>query len=51
MPSDVAQASELHANVSLAMSYTLHGLPSEVQDSLVPYQHIGSDLMMMMIFI
>ena len=41
---DVAKASKCDRIISLAMSYTLNGWPSQVQDDLVPFLRIKNDL-------
>ncbi|XP_065188042.1 uncharacterized protein K02A2.6-like [Sycon ciliatum] len=42
--SDVAKASKYDSDISLVMSYTLHGWPATVPDRLVPYSRIRNDL-------
>ena len=40
----VANGSKLDPDVSLATSYTLHGWPDHVKESLTPFTHVRSDL-------
>ena len=42
--SDAARASKSDPEISLAMSYTLNGWPSEVQTSMTPFQRVSNDL-------
>ena len=41
---DVAHASKLDPEINLAMSYTLHGWPDQVKESLTPFSRVQTDL-------